>query len=405
MRCLIVTQHFAPEVTAARFRLEPFVAELVDRGHDVHVICAVPNHPRGVIEDAYRGRVRVRGQADGATVDRVWVLARPRKTTLTRLGNYASFAALAAAAGARAPRPDVILASSPPLPVGAAAAILARRHGAPWVLDVRDVWPDSAVALGELTNRRAIALAERLERRLYRGAAAIVTVNDAFRFQIAATAPAGRPIHVISNGTTRAWLDAGDAEPDRAAAGLPADRFVWAYAGNIGLAHGLEAAIEAARLLGDGFRLLVIGDGPRRADLATGASTAPPGSVELRPLMPPAEAARVLRAADALLVSERQDRTVASKLYDYGALRRPVIAACRGELRRVVETEGMGLAVPHGDTPALAAALRTLQGAGGLAAQLAARGRRFAQTHLREAQAVRLADLLEDVGARGNGHS
>ncbi|MGH2952444.1 MAG: glycosyltransferase family 4 protein [Solirubrobacterales bacterium] len=399
MRALILTQHFAPEVTAARFRLEPFVGELVRRGHDVEVLCAVPNHPRGVIEPGYRGAAVIRREVDGALVRYVWVFARPRKTLATRLGFYGTYAAMASAAGSLLARPDVILASSPPLPVGAAGAVLARRHRAPWVLDVRDPWPGSAVALGELSNRRVIALAERLERGLYRRAAATVTVNDAFRRHVAERSPAGSRIEVISNGTTREWLAAGETPPERTTLGLPEQRFIWAYAGNIGLAHGLEVAIDAAGRLGDGATLLIIGEGPRRADVERLASTARPGAVELRKLMPPSEVARHLRAADALLVSERQEWTVPSKLYDYCAVGRPVIAACQGELRRVIEAAEVGIAVPHGDPTALAAAVRELRDDRALAGELAARGRDFAAAHLREDQAARMADLLEETAA------
>jgi glycosyltransferase involved in cell wall biosynthesis len=396
---LVVTQHFTPEVTAARFRVEAFVDALVGRGHEVVVVCPVPNHPQGVIQEGYRHRPLIRRALNGAEVRYVWVKTSPRKTLWTRLGYYGSFAALASAVGAVGVRPDLVLASSPPLTVGAAGALLGRRHRVPWVLDVRDIWPESAVALGELDNARAIALAERLERSLYRGASAIVTVNQAFRAWIAARAPVQRNVEVIPNGTTREWLDAGDAEVDRASVGLPSDRFVWAYAGNLGLAHGLEHAIETARLLGDGFRLLVIGDGVERTSLEARAAALPPGLVEMRGLMTPAATARHLRAADALLVSERQEHTVPSKLYDYAALRRPVVAACRGELRRVVEDEGIGIAVAHGDAPALADAVRAVRDRPDHDGGLAARQRRFAVEHLRQAQAARLAELLERVGA------
>lgn len=400
MRALVLTQHFVPEVTAGRFRIEQFVEELVRRGHEVQVICAVPNHPEGVVREGYRGSIHQRRRVLDADVDYVWVLTSRRKTLLSRLGFYGSYATMATAIGMRARRPDVILASSPPLPVGAAGAALARRHRAPWVLDVRDVWPDAAIALGELSEGPLVSLAERLERRLYRGADAIVTVNEAFRDQIAEGAEAGARIELIPNGTTEAWLEAGRQAPDRAVLGLPEDRFIWAYAGNIGLAHGLENAVEAAGLLGEGFLLLIIGAGTKLAEIEQLAARAPSGTVELRPLMPAAEAALYLRAADALLVSERQERTVASKLYDYAAVGRPVIAACRGELQRVVERDDVAVAVPHGDAGELAEAVRSLRADPARGEELVQRGVAFAREHLRETQAARLVDLLESVGTR-----
>ena len=103
------------------------------------------------------------------------------KTFWARIGYYASYAAIASAVGVVQRRPDAILASSPPLPVAAAGALLAARHRAPLLLDIRDLWPESAVALGELGQGALLAAAERLERLVYARADRIVTTNDAFR--------------------------------------------------------------------------------------------------------------------------------------------------------------------------------------------------------------------------------
>jgi glycosyltransferase involved in cell wall biosynthesis len=191
-------------------------------------------------------------------------------------------------------------------------------------------------------------------------------------------------------------LDAGASEVDRADVELPPSRFAWAYAGNIGLAHGVEHALEAQRLLGDEYLLLVIGEGPRRGEVLRKAG-AMPGQVDVRPLMSPAEAARHLRAADAVLVSERQELVVSAKLYDACAIGRPIVAACTGELRRLIETEGLGLAVPHGDPATLAGAVRELRGDQALAERLVASARAFASRHLREVQAERFATLAGSV--------
>ena len=349
MRILILTQHFVPELTAGRFRLEAFAEALGRRGHEVHVICPVPNHPRGVVHEGYRGRLVLRRRVGGSRVTYLRVVVAQEKNFWTRLGYYASYAALGSAVGACARRPDVILASSPPLSVAAAGALLAARHRAPLVLDIRDLWPESAVTLGELGPGAVLTGAERLERWVYARAACIVTANGAFRRRIETRAPSGQRIEVIPNGTTREWLRIGESEVTRASVGLPSDRFVWAYAGNIGLAHGLELAADAARLLGDGYLLLVIGDGPRRAELERRAAQSGSSTVDLRGLMSAHQAAAHLRAADVILVSERQDATVSAKLYDACAVGRPVVAACRGALMRLVEKEEIALAVPHGD--------------------------------------------------------
>ncbi len=146
------------------------------------------------------------------------------------------------------PRPDVVFATSPPLPVGAVGSLVAKRHRVPWVLDVRDLWPEAAVAVGELGSGRAFAFAERLERFLYRDAAAITTVTAAVRRRTSQQRlGSDERVELVPNGTTEFWVDAGAAEPDRSAAALPDDRFVWTFAGNVGLAQGLRSADRCRR--------------------------------------------------------------------------------------------------------------------------------------------------------------
>jgi colanic acid biosynthesis glycosyl transferase WcaI len=399
MRILIFTQYFTPEITAPAVRLQAIAAGLAELGHEVEVICEIPNHPSGIVEPGYRGNLVQRRALDGFEVSYVWVRAGPSKSARSRMASYGSYALMAAAVGSVRRRPDIVFASSPPLSVGAAAALVAARHRVPWVLDVRDIWPDVAVTLGELSNRRLIALTSRLERRLYRSATRIVTVTEPFRADIAARVADPSKVELIPNGTTRAWLEAGAQAIDRAGAGLPEGRFVWAYAGNLGLSHGLEVAIEAARRLGDGFQLLVIGDGPRRQVLEEDAAGLAPETVAFRPAMESRAVARVLRGCDALLVIQRADlpKVVSSKLFDCCALGRPVISAAEGEMQRLVSEAGAGLTVPAGDPGALAAAVERLRDDPSLGARLVRGGRDFAAAYLREDHAVRLARLLESA--------
>lgn len=396
MRVLLFTQYYRPEITAAAMRTEAFVDGLVARGHEVGVVCEVPSHPQGVIDPAYRGRMVFRSEEDGAKVRRVWVYARPSKTAVSRIANYASYAALAAAAGFRASRPDVVLASSPPLPVGAAAAAVARRFGVPWVLDVRDLWPDIAVVLGQLPEGPPLELARRLERGLYRSASRITAVTEPFKEHIEANGGKGK-VTVIYNGTSPTYIDAGQTDPDRDQLDIPADRFVLTYAGNLGIAQGLEAAVEAAGALGDDFQLLLLGDGPRRTALQEMAGRLPPGRVQFRDLVPPEEAARIMRASDCLLVplaaNPELRAYVPSKLFDACAIGRPVIVATGGEPERLVSEQDAAICVPPEDSAALVEAIGKLRSDSDLTERLSRQAVAFASEHLRE----RGVDQLEEI--------
>jgi glycosyltransferase involved in cell wall biosynthesis len=404
MRILILTQHFTPEITAARSRLHPIAELLAARGHDVEVLTAVPNHPEGVIRQDFRGKIFAKRELDGFRVRHVWVRASPRKTMRTRLMLYGSYATMATLAGFVSRRPDVIFASSPPLPVAAAARLIAIRHRVPWVMDVRDLWPEAAVVLGELSNERMIRAAERLERRLYASATAIVTVTDGFRAEIAAKTEDASKISVVRNGTTRLWLEMSEQEVDRAELELPADRFLWTYAGNVGIAQGLETAIDAAAQLDDGFQLLVIGGGPMLDRVKERAEGLPSGRVVFHDLVEPALAARYLRASDAILVmlAARPElaKFVPSKLFDCCAVGRPVILAAEGEPRQLADAAQAAYPVAPGDPAALAEAVRALQGDAGLRERLGAGGTAFASEHLRERQIGELERILRSAAER-----
>ncbi|MGH7863118.1 MAG: glycosyltransferase, partial [Candidatus Dormibacteraceae bacterium] len=138
MRILIFSQYFTPEVTAARARLHPMAQHLAERGHQVEVVCEVPNHPEGVVREEFRRRLVVRRELDGFGVRYVWVRSSPVKTTASRLLFYGTYALMASVVGVIGRRPDVILVSSPPLPAAAGAAAVAMRFRTPWVMDVRD---------------------------------------------------------------------------------------------------------------------------------------------------------------------------------------------------------------------------------------------------------------------------
>jgi glycosyltransferase involved in cell wall biosynthesis len=311
----------------------------------------------------------------------------------------------AAVVGSLGPRPDVVFASSPPLPVGIPGAVAARRFRRPLVFDVRDLWPEAAVAMGELTNPRLVGVLDRLARRLYRDAAAVTTTTEPFRGAIVAKGAVREKVHVLPNGTTPMWLEAAGLEPDRAELGLPQEPFLWTYAGTMNFSQALETALEAAELLGDGFHLHLVGEGPERRVLEARARELPRAGVSFQGQVPPAHAAEILRASDVLLMSLAEkpglNASVPSKVYDYPAVGRPVLMAAGGEAARVAGEAGAALVVTPGDAEALASGVRRLREDTALRDGLVGAGRAFAEDNLRGRQVERLEAVLQETVQRG----
>lgn len=399
MRVLIATQYFQPERTAAALRLAPLAFGLAARGHEVDVVCEAPSHPEGLVHPGYGRRLVDRRSVEGATVRYVRTNTHPSKAASRRLLSYASYALAGALEGGRGGHPDVVFASSPPLSVGAVGWAIAKRHRVPWVLDVRDLWPAAAEALGAIKKGRALQAAERLERGLYASAAAITTTTDPFRAHIEARGGTGKT-HIVPNGTTDDWLGLADQDVDRQSLDLPSDTFLWTYAGNIGLSYDLETAIQAARELGDGFTLLLLGDGPAKERLKQ-AAAASRGHVVFRDAVAPPTAARFMRASDALLVSAPLLGAVAVKLYDSCAVGRPAVVVGPGETARVAEQAGAGVIVPPDSPHDLAGAVRNLSDDSALRSRVIEGGLKFARAHRRNDQVPVLEQILADAVAHG----
>jgi colanic acid biosynthesis glycosyl transferase WcaI len=397
VRVRVVSQYFPPEAGATQNRMESFVDGLAARGHSVTVLCEQPNHPAGIYHEGFGRRPVVTERRNGVTIHRLWVATSPRKTTARRVAFYGSFALGAGMAVGLGDRPDVLFATSPPLPGAAAAATAAHLRRIPYVLDVRDLWPAAAVVLEELSNPVVLRAAESVERWLYGHSARVTATTRPFCDHIDGVAGRAVSVH-LPNGALDELLDLPDRP--RPASGP----FVVGYAGNLGIAQGLSVVLDAAeRLRDEPVRFLLVGDGPLAAELRAERERRGLDAVEFRPAVPVAEIGDVLLSCDALLVPLRAhsllEGFVPSKLYDAMAVGRPAIVAARGEAARLVAECRAGLVVEPEDGAALAEAVRHLAGHRDTARSLGLAGRRAARDYARSRQVERLEAVLSEASA------
>jgi len=399
-RVVLVSQYFPPEIGATQSRMQMFAEYLAERGHKVTVIAEFPNHPQGVIPDRYRGHVLEDDRSNPYRVLRVWVKTSPEKNQRSRLAFYGSFTALASAVGPLAGRADVVMATSPPLFTGLTGIALARGSRAPFVLDVRDLWPAAAEALDQISGRAAFRVADALERWLYRQAAAVVAVTRPFCDHVDRLR--GRPpgTVLIPNGTLDLFFDVNGGSA-RSSLGVPDDAFVITFAGTHGIAQALSPILDAAAEVDDRFHFVFVGEGPVKERLRHDAEQLGLENVHFHGQVPISEIPGILRASDALLVPLSGHPVFAdfvpSKMIDFMAVGKPVILSANGESARLLERAGAGLAISPENPDALAGAVQWLANNPAEAGVMGERGREFARRRMRIVQAERLEQVLLDV--------
>ena len=405
MRVLLISQYFPPETGGTSNRLISIARGLRDAGHDVHVIAEKPNHPEGIIRKDYRGGAFDERAYEGIPVTYTWVYTHPEKNFIKRLLFYGSFMVMAVLGAMRVRGDfDVVLASSPPLFVGLSGWLAAQIKGAKFVFDVRDIWPEVAVAMGALTHPTAIRLAEGIEQFIYRRADGITAVTDSFCDHIRETVGEQTPMQRVMNGTMPDVFQQEERRDEmRQRLGVE-DAFVVTYAGNLGLAQGLPHILDAAGELqsNDAVEFLMLGSGPVKDDLIDEATRRSLDNVRFLDRVPLDEAAAHMAASDALLVPlEDHDiyqQFIPSKLFDSMASGRPVLLSVDGEAREILDEADAGLYYPAEDGDALADRVRWLLDHPESAEAMGHQGREYAETHCtRSAQAEKLTSFLEEL--------
>jgi colanic acid biosynthesis glycosyl transferase WcaI len=408
MRLLYISQYYPPEVGATQTRACEMARHLAMKGHQVTVLTEVPNHPVGIIAPAYRGRLFRRSQEDGLDVIRVWVKTAPRKNFSTRLTFYLSFMINATLAGLLLARGhySLIYATSPPLFVGGVAGALNAMRRIPFVFEIRDLWPESAIAMGELKNPRYIRWATWLEQSCYQRSRHIVTVTRGLRERLIERGIADTKVTVIPNGAN---TDLFRPVPEvgahiRSRLGL-ADQFVVMYAGLLGVAQGLHTLVESARLLqNESAHFVFVGDGPVRDELEEMVHRHTLSNVTFTGLVPRHEVPGYLSAADLAVViftdTPLFKRSMPSKMFDALACECPVLlSAPEGEAASVLRQAGGGVHVAPESPKAIARAVCDLKAHRDQTRLLGQHGRRFVEKHYsRQAQAQQLTELLEELG-------
>jgi glycosyltransferase involved in cell wall biosynthesis len=364
MRVWIVNQYAVPPTQAGITRHYTLAAELIKRGHDVMVIASSFDHVTrqetrlGPGEDA---RLELMGK-----VPFMWLRTPAyRGNTLARMKNMMVFAqrVLQLVPRQHPPAPDVVIGSSPHLFGALAAERLARRYGVPFVLEVRDLWPQSLIDLGGVPAHHPLVVAlGHIERYLYREATRILALLPGAADHMADKGATREKVVFLPNGADLSMLPAPEPPPGN-------DRFTLLYAGTHGLANGLDGLLDAAAVLqgagwGDRVCMRFVGDGPEKPRLMRRAEAEGLTMVRFEPPVAKELIHHTLQSADAFMVTMHAIGLYRygisfNKIYDYMAAGRPTVLGASLSNDPMAEA-GAGLSVPAGDAAAMAEAIQQL---------------------------------------------
>jgi glycosyltransferase involved in cell wall biosynthesis len=373
LKILYISQYFPPEMGAPAARVSELSRHWVEAGHEVTVLTGFPNHPDGKVRPEYRKPFR-RGvfheQADGVSVVRTWLLPFPNRKPYERILNYSSFCASASLVGSFLERPDVVIATSPQLLVGLAGWWIARSKRVPFVLEIRDLWPESLAAVGvgnanSLIHRVIGKLAEFL----YRQADHLAVVTPAFRERLINDwhVPAEK-ISVVQNGVETARFNPRRADPELRTAIGADGKFVASFIGTIGLAHGLETMICAAERLqheAPDVLFTLLGEGAERERVQALAQSKHLANICFVPQQPREKIPSYICAADVCLVllrkSEVFETVIPTKMLEFMSCARPVILGVKGQAQQVLESANAGICIEPENIDALCGAILQLK--------------------------------------------
>ena len=352
MHILFISNYFPPEVNAPATRLFEHAKVWVKEGITVDVLTSIPNFPEGKVYDGYDNSYREEDR-DGIRVARVPMYVTANKGTLKRTFSFISFMLSACWYARKMKRPSVVVATSPQFFAAFAGYFVARRFKVPFVLEIRDLWPESIVAVGAVKRNAIIRFFERLELFLYKKADRIVVLTNAFKKFIEAKNIPSEKITVLKNGADlEAWakpLDEHKISDYKKKLGLE-NKFVASYIGTIGMAHRADILLEAAQLCKDpDIVFMLVGTGAKRKEIEAQQAQLQLPNFLLLDKVPKDQVKYLLAVTDASIVhlkaSDLFKTVIPSKIFEAMATRTPIVLGVEGEVKEIIDEAGAGIPI------------------------------------------------------------
>jgi glycosyltransferase involved in cell wall biosynthesis len=373
----------------------------------VTVVTCAPNHPQGRVYEGYRNRIYQQETKDGINIVRVWTFVTANEGFFKRTLNYISYMCSACIVSLFLPKADIVLSTSPQFFNGLAGYFVSKLRKIPWVLEIRDLWPESIVAVGAIKSPTIITLLEWIERFAYQKADRIVPVTDSFKtYMLGKGIDAGK-VDVVKNG-----VDLAQYAPLDGASALAEElgvkgKFVVSYFGTHGMAHHLETIFHAAHRLSGSQNIvfLMVGDGAERQVLVRMRAEMALDNVMMLDQQPKSRMREFWALSDVSLVllkkSDLFKTVIPSKIFESLAMAKPIILGVEGESADLLRAAKAGICIEPEQADELAARVFELFQNPERCQQLGRNGRRYVMEHFdRIVLARKLASVLEAVDGK-----
>lgn len=350
MRILFLTDNFPPEVNAPASRTFDHCKRWVEQGNRVTVITCAPNFPQGRVYEGYKNRLWQEEEMSGIRVIRVWSYVAANKGVLKRILDFVSYSVSSFIAGLFV-KADVIIATSPQFFTALSGRTLSFCKRTPWIMEVRDIWPESIKTVGVMNDSPVIRYFEWQERRCYHSASHIVVVTDSFKRKLQDKGVIAEKISVVKNGVDSTLFVPSDNKDVELLAKLGLeDKKIIGYIGTHGMAHKLDFILDCAsklRLTHPEFHFLLIGNGAEKENLCKKKEELGLSNVTMLDSVPKTEVRRYISLLDICLINLRKSElfktVIPSKIFENAAMEVPILMGVDGEAKQIVEGYDVGL--------------------------------------------------------------
>lgn len=353
MKILYISQYFPPEMGAPSARVSELSTRFVKLGHEVTVLTAFPNHPTGVVPPKYRNKIFQIENYNGVKVIRTYIYATPNKGIFKRSFSFISFFLSSIFIGIWfIGKQDILIATSPQFLCGLLGYLISVIKRVPYILEIRDLWPQSIVEVGIMKeNNPIIKILEKLELFLYKRCHLLVGVTDSYKEVWIKKGIPKEKIGIIKNGVDLIKFKDGEKENHIRNKFNLNQHFVVSYIGTLGLAHGLETFINSAEILKNKTKIkfILVGEGAKKDELKKLAIEKKLDNIIFVDQIPREEIPDFIRASDVCVVllkkSNLFEKVIPSKIFEIMGCSRPIILGVLGESKAIIEEANAGYSI------------------------------------------------------------